>query len=81
MFKNIKNKATMVVAGTVAMVASASSFAEVDANVTAGLTTLKSTATELSQAGLDAIIALGIVSMGIAVVIGIFRWAKRAAVN
>ncbi|ENJ1724345.1 hypothetical protein P7M03_16700 [Vibrio parahaemolyticus] len=76
----MKNLKTKLMAGAVAL-ASASSFAAVDANVQAGLDSMQASATELSAAGLTAIIALGVVSMGIAVVIGIFRWAKRAAVN
>ncbi|MEZ8844477.1 hypothetical protein AB6E06_22820 [Vibrio splendidus] len=75
--KNLKTKALVAATG----LASASSFAAVDPSVQAGLDTMTSTATELSGAGLSAIIALNVVMIGIAVVIGIFKWAKRTAVN
>ncbi|ODP98405.1 hypothetical protein BGL48_12590 [Salinivibrio sp. SS3] len=81
MSKLTKNKIVTVSAATAAALASASSFAEVDPTVQAGLDNLVSTGTELSAAGLSAIIALGVVSVGIAVVIGILRWVKRSATN
>ncbi len=79
--KSIKGAALAAVIAVGAVATSQPSFAAVDANVQAGLDSMQASATELSAAGLTAIIALGVVSMGIAVVIGIFRWAKRAAVN
>jgi len=79
--KLTKNKIVTVSAATAAALASASSFAAVDATVQAGLDNLVATGTELSAAGLSAIIALGVVSVGIAVVIGILRWVKRSATN
>ncbi|EGQ9889073.1 hypothetical protein E4J49_24035 [Vibrio parahaemolyticus] len=81
MSKLTKNKIVTVSAATAAALASASSFAAVDATVQAGLDNLVATGTELSAAGLSAIIALGVVSVGIAVVIGILRWVKRSATN
>ncbi|ELA7411698.1 hypothetical protein Q9F29_004081 [Vibrio parahaemolyticus] len=78
--KNLKNKALVAMTAVTAGI-STSSFAAVDANVQAGLDQLVATGGELSQAGLTAIIALGVVSVGIAVVIGILRWVKRSATN
>ncbi|EJA3095226.1 hypothetical protein OKZ62_004155 [Vibrio navarrensis] len=78
--KNFKNKALVAMTAVTAGI-STSSFAAVDANVQAGLDQLVATGGELSQAGLTAIIALGVVSVGIAVVIGILRWVKRSATN
>ncbi|UYV26835.1 hypothetical protein [Vibrio parahaemolyticus] len=76
-----KNKRLQAALAITAAMASTSSFAAVDANVQAGLDQLVATGGELSQAGLTAIIALGVVSVGIAVVIGILRWVKRSATN
>ncbi|MFW1081262.1 hypothetical protein ACEV7J_21830 [Vibrio parahaemolyticus] len=89
MFKKIKNKfkktfavsALAVAAAVTGVLAPATSYAAVDATVQAGLDNLVATGTELSAAGLSAIIALGVVSVGIAVVIGILRWVKRSATN